>query len=633
MKKYFTRLLCLLAASIIFCTHSFSQNSLLVNFGSDKCESPIPYFSFIKNPLGANPAVLSSCSMANQLPDYYNVFIAYNPKDGKIYIADIRTGLATQIWKLDMGLPGSIACPPSIPVAPNYSYPYVSNNFEFDNNGDLWSFSTYNRTTGKCNMDKFDVNTGAVINTRELQFPAGNFPTAITSGDLCILPNGRMFATLGANPSRLYEINNYNTSTGATATYLQTLPDNCFGIAYLNGQLEVTGFSNTSNTCYYFDYNISNNTLSGKKAFQNGEVPIDNTSITPALGTTKQLLNATPVNATTADLTYEIYVQNMGNVILDNIDVSDDLGIVFGPANVSNVSTSFVPGANVAGLTLNPLFNGTTITSLLNANQKLPNQTFANTDHFFKIQVKCRVSNLKANVTYLNSAIGKATINNAVDRINIADSSNNGTSAVVDPNNDGNASGLGENVPTPFNITMLPVHFLSMDAALKNKNAALVNWAVATPTYNAARFEVEFSANGTTWSTLGVVHITDTRQGKFQYTHEGILPGNLFYRIKQIDVDGAYVYSKIALLNNNAGDKNYTVFPNPANSYLQISAPYNTTGKTVIELYDAVGRKLVSKTITTNSAEINTSALPYGSYLLKLIHNDEIQTKKILITH
>lgn len=629
MKKNATQLLCLLICHLACIGTTFSQNSLLVNFGSNNCASPQPYFSFIKNPLGSNPTVLSSCSMVAQLPDYYNVFIAYNPKDGKIYIADIRTGI-TKIWPLDMGLPGSIACPANIPVQPNYSYPYVSNNFEFDNNGDLWSFSTYDANTGICSMDKFDVNTGAVINTRQLQFPVGNYPTAITSGDLCILPNGRMFATLGSFPSQLYEIKNYNTNTSATATYLQTLPDNCFGIAYLNGQLEVTGFSNT---CYYFDYNISTNTLSEKKAFQNGEVPIDNTSITPTLGTTKQLLNATQVNATTADLTYEIYVQNMGNVILDNANVTDDLGLAFGAANVTNVSASFVPGSNVAGLTLNPAYNGTTDINLLTTNQKLPNQTFANTDHYLKIQIKCRVSNLKSNFIYYNSAIGKATINNAIDIINISDSSNNGPSTVVDPNNNGNATELGENIPTPFNITMLPVHFLSMDASLKNKSAALINWSVATPTINAARFEVEFSTNGIVWSTLAVVPIISQRQANYQYTHDGILPSNLYYRIKQIDMDGAYTYTRIALLNNNIGDKNYTVFPNPANKYLQISAPYNTTGKTVIELYDAVGKKLLSKSITTATTELNTSALPYGSYLLKFIHNNEVQSKKILIAH
>ena len=98
------------------------------------------------------------------------------------------------IWDL----PANITCPPVIDSMPDHTYSYISNNFEFDNNGDLWSFSNYNDTTGQCNMDKFDVNTGNVINTRLVQFPAGNFPTSISSGDFTILPNGRMFATLGA---------------------------------------------------------------------------------------------------------------------------------------------------------------------------------------------------------------------------------------------------------------------------------------------------------------------------------------------------------------------------------------------------------------------------------------------------
>src|SRR5205085_358924 len=149
----------------------------------------------------------------------------------------------------------------------DYAYSYVSNNFEFDNNGDLWSLTNYNNVTGECNMDKFDVSTGAVINTRPLKFPAGNFPTTISSGDLTILPNGRMFATLGSNPSRLYEITNYSsTTTNATATYLTTLPQNCFGIAYLNGQLEITGFNFLG--CYYYDYNIATNFLGNAKNFQ-----------------------------------------------------------------------------------------------------------------------------------------------------------------------------------------------------------------------------------------------------------------------------------------------------------------------------------------------------------------------------
>ncbi len=141
-----------LIASLIICIisqTSAAQNSLLVNFGTNSCTgSGEPVFSFIKDPLSVSPSPLITCSLAGQLPDIFAVFIAYNPKNNKVYVADIRSGIETKIWVLDIGLPANISCPPVINTIPDYVYSYVSNNFEFDNNGDLWSFSNYNDTTG-----------------------------------------------------------------------------------------------------------------------------------------------------------------------------------------------------------------------------------------------------------------------------------------------------------------------------------------------------------------------------------------------------------------------------------------------------------------------------------------------------
>ncbi len=635
MKRLFTGYHIFFMVLLFNTGSTFSQNAVLVNFGSNNCYSANnPSFSLINNPLGASPSVLAGCSLTAQLPNFFAVFIAYNPLNNKIYVADVRSGIDTKIWVMDMGLPSNIACP-VIPVAPTYSYSYVSNNFEFDNNGDLWSFSSYNVITGRCNMDKFDVATGNVINTRVLQFPAGNFPTSISSGDLTILPNGRMFATLGDQPSRLYEINNYSsTSSNATATYLQTLPRDCYGIAYLNGQLEVTGID-FSGICYYFDYKISSNTLGLQKPFQIGQGPIDNSSLTPSLGVTKLLVNTVKVNSNTADLTYEVYVKNIGNVIINNINVADDLGAVFGAANVSNVSAAFVAGGNMGALTLNPFFNGTSNISILNAGQKLSNQTLGNTNYYFKLLIKCRVTNLSAATIYLNAAIARGTIGNAGNSslINIADSSNNGTEAVVDPNNNGNAGEVGENIPTPFVLGTLPVNFINVVASLINNNTAIVKWKIAPPTINAKNFEVEYSTDGSNWITLATINITNPTQTDYQLNHQPIPAGNLYYRIKQTDHDGVYVYSKIVLLQQKTNQKNFIVLPNPANHFIQVSAPVDVNGKVQIELYDAAGRKIYSKPITQPITEINTSYLSNGTYLLKIIHNEVINTRKVLIVH
>ncbi|HEX7457671.1 MAG TPA: hypothetical protein VF301_04465, partial [Ginsengibacter sp.] len=183
IKKFIHQSIALIIFSIALHHNSFAQNSLLVNFGTSSCNgSGEPAFSLIKDPLTDSASSLITCSLASQLPDIFAVFIAYNPKNNKIYVADIRSGINTKIWVLDMGLPANITCPSLLDSTPNYTYSYISNNFEFDNNGDLWSFSNYNDTLGQCNIDKFDVTTGTVINTRTVQFPAGNFPTSISSG-------------------------------------------------------------------------------------------------------------------------------------------------------------------------------------------------------------------------------------------------------------------------------------------------------------------------------------------------------------------------------------------------------------------------------------------------------------------
>ena len=198
---------------------------------------------------------------------------------------------------------------------------------------------------------------------------------------------------LGSFPSKLYEIKNYNTNTNATAIFLDSLPQSCFGIAYLNGQLEITG-TDFSGNCYYYKYDIATNILDSIKSFQDGQLPIDNTSITPSVGVTKQLVNMVKVNNNTADLTYEIYARNLGNVALNNINVSDNLAAVYGAGNVSNINVSFVPGENAANLILNPSYNGNNDSDLLIAGQNLNNQTSVNTDYFLKLRLSFRVTNL-----------------------------------------------------------------------------------------------------------------------------------------------------------------------------------------------------------------------------------------------
>jgi hypothetical protein len=301
---------------------------------------------------------------------------------------------------------------------------------------------------------------------------------------------------------------------------------------------------------------------------------------------------------------------------------------------VSGIKVSFEPGGNVAGLLLNPSYNGGSDSALLMPGQHLVNQTSSNMDYFFKLRLSFSVSNLAARI-YENSAIATATIGSmgTTSFINVSDSSNNGNESAVDPNNNGNAGEPGENNPTPFNFETLPVKFISISASIVNKTDALIAWDVAIPTVNSDKFEVEYSMNGNDWNSLSIIAVDNVNKSKYQYIHTHFPLGNLYYRIKEVDIDGAYSFSNIVLLRNENNTAVFTIYPNPANNLIRVNAPSNVHGNTKIVLFDASGRRLFSSDMNSAVKEINTAKVPDGTYIMKIENDGSISTQKIVIAH
>jgi uncharacterized repeat protein (TIGR01451 family) len=496
-----------------------ATNTLLFNFGSTTCSNfNAPMISIIGNPYSNTP-LLANCNLKPPLSNIFSTFISYNPKDNKIYVANISQAPNTRVWVLDVGVQTNITCP-VVSGTPTYTYlNFQPNNFEFDANGDLWSLTGYSTATGVATMRRFDEVTGAILANTTIQFPLGTNAMAgsnIGSGDIAIIPNGRMFATMGDNPSKLYEITNYASGAGATATFIANMPKNTYGIAYVNGTIEITG-TNFGTSCYYYRYDIATNTFSNvERPFQSGQSPIDNTSITPAIGVTKQLVDAKMVTSNSADLTYEVYVRNMGNVQLNSISVEDDIAAAYGAANVSNVTTSFVAGGNPANLTLNPAFNGTTVIELLNPNQKLVNASSITNNFFTKIQIKCRVSNLNPNTTYLNTAIGSGKVGNlngdcGSSATIVSDLSNNGPQTNIDPNNNANAGDNNENIPTPFRPFILTTTKVDVNCAYLSTGSGTVTVSGGTAPFTYAWNTIPARNTATaTGLTVGTYTVTVT---------------------------------------------------------------------------------------------------------------------------
>lgn len=103
----------------------------------------------------------------------------------------------------------------------------------------------------------------------------------------------------------------------------------------------------------------------------------------------------------------------------------------------------------------------------------------------------------------------------------------------------------------------------------------------------------------------------------------------IYYRLKQIDFDGKFEYSKTVAVNLTK-DENISVYPNPFNDEIIISIPQSTiltiaigTQLLVLEIFDITARK-VYETELKNSLQlavsntIHTSQLKNGVYFLKI---------------
>ena len=90
-----------------------------------------------------------------------------------------------------------------------------------------------------------------------------------------------------------------------------------------------------------------------------------------------------------------------------------------------------------------------------------------------------------------------------------------------------------------------------------------------------------------------------------------------------------YYYSTFKTVSvSNLSLTDYIIYPNPVSDILNINIP-NGNDMFTFELYDAQGRKLISKEIT-NNAQLSLEGLAKGFYLYNLTIDGKIQSGKLI---
>ncbi len=157
--------------------------------------------------------------------------------------------------------------------------------------------------------------------------------------------------------------------------------------------------------------------------------------------------------------------------------------------------------------------------------------------------------------------------------------------------------------------------------AIKQDNAVLLKWFTAQET-NFRRFEIERSSDATNFYKIG--EVAGRNLANYSFTDNNLPAGSIvYYRLKMIDADGRFNYSKTVATRLNNNFSNALVYPNPTSAALNIKLTQALTTNTTLVITDVTGRLLKQQNISRGLFSINVdiATLPAGRYFIKI--NDE----------
>ena len=197
-----------------------------------------------------------------------------------------------------------------------------------------------------------------------------------------------------------------------------------------------------------------------------------------------------------------------------------------------------------------------------------------------------------------------------------------------------------------FDSTYVPVELISFYSETIN-NKVILSWLTASEINNKG-FEVEKSeSDSQVWQRIGFVHGNGTTTEEHSYTFVDFTnePGYYFYRLKQVDYDGSFEYSKIVcvIIERPSVFLLLQNYPNPFNpiSTIKYDLPASLNpfkGGTLVNLviYDILGRRvkvLVNEIQQAGRYEVqfDASDLSSGVYIYQLIAEKYISSKKMIL--
>ena len=191
-----------------------------------------------------------------------------------------------------------------------------------------------------------------------------------------------------------------------------------------------------------------------------------------------------------------------------------------------------------------------------------------------------------------------------------------------------------------YNDDSIPVELTKFTASIK-ENKVILKWVTATETNNLGFWIQRKFSKGDDWLDIGFVEGkgTTTETNSYNFIDHQLTNAHIYYRLKQVDYDGSFTYSKIISVYFNTVPLTYQLFqnyPNPFNPTTTITFSIPEKQDVNIYLYSILGEKLkelVNEVKDPGYYEVNFNAsnLASGVYFYRLVAGSFVSTHKMLL--
>ena len=180
-------------------------------------------------------------------------------------------------------------------------------------------------------------------------------------------------------------------------------------------------------------------------------------------------------------------------------------------------------------------------------------------------------------------------------------------------------------------VSLLPVSFVSFSAK-KESSKIVLTW-VTDHEVNNSHFVVERSVDGNTWKAAGIVMAAmTTGLNKYEFRDELQKAGVINYRIRQVDIDGTSMFSKVQSLRSNEADPSAQIFASSKNTItVQFAAPLKSNAQ--VRVFSGNGQVLKQVAATALTSKMNISVNNgAGAYVVQLVNeNGAVESKQLIL--